>query len=628
MAHDYTFMEQHQTANGRWWLTEDEKEMARDIFAVARDIYNNQRDREIDCWAHLRMYNGQTRESYSGATSAVYSGQSGTERVGFSGPRGMTLNIIQSIVDTAVAKVAVNDIKSSVLTDGESWGMQQKAKNLDQLIEGVFYANKMRRLGPAALRDSLIFDAGIVKVYEPRSAPGTIKISRVVPMNFLVDPLDGADGEPRQIHYRDYVSKDVLIAEFPEFEQNIKEAKHEDLGGTYQNVADKICIIESWHLPSGPGKDDGRHTIAIETMVLLSEPYKKQTFPFVFLRAHERPIGFYGQGFAEMLAPSQIELNRLLKHQARSLYLLANPRWYVRRGSQVTLQHIDNEIGSIIQGNDAEPPKLMRNEPVSEQVIAQIENIYRKVYEIIGVSQNGAQAEVPKNLESGVAIQTHANMQTERFAVIGKAYEQFYIDLAYLVVDLMREIHKRDGSFSTKAPGSKFLNTVDFGDADLENDEFTLKIYPTNLLPTTPEGRLDKVTKMFEAGMVSQEFALSLLDYPDLKAVNELNNAPLDNILWNIEQILGKGIYQAPEPYQNLQLGLQIFTESLLKARRMKDIPEERLEMMRTWIAQASGMLKQSMPPPPPAGAGTPMPPVAAPSANPADELMPMKGAA
>ncbi len=43
-----------------------------------------------------------------------------------------------------------------------------------------------------------------------------------------------------------------------------------------------------------------------------------------------------------------------------------------------------------------------------------------RVYEIVGVSQNGAQAEVPKNLESGVALQTHANMQTERFAVLGK----------------------------------------------------------------------------------------------------------------------------------------------------------------------------------------------------------------
>lgn len=624
MAHDYTFMEQHQAANGRWWFTKDPKEKARDIFAVARDIYQNQRDRELDCWTHLRMYNGQTRDSYSGS----FGGRSSSRGATMDGPRGMTLNVVQSIIDTAVAKVAVNDIKSTVLTDGESWGMQEKAKKLDQLTEGVFYANKMRRLGPAVLRDSLIFDAGIVKVFEPRGAPGTIKITRVIPMNFLVDPLDGADGEPRQIHYRDYVSRDVLISEFPEYEVQIKEAKHEDLGGSYQNIADKICIIESWHLPSGPGKGDGRHTIAIETMILLDEEYKKQTFPFVFLRAHERPIGFYGQGFAEMLAAPQIELNRLLRHQARSLYLLANPRWYVRRGSQVSLQHIDNEIGSIIQGNDGDPPKLMRNEPVSEQVIAQIENIYRKVYEIIGVSQNGAQAEVPKNLESGVAIQTHANMQTERFTVIGKAYEQFYIDLAYLVIDLMREIHEREGSFKTKTPGSKFLNTVDFGDADLENDEFTLKIYPTNMLPTTPEGRLDKVTKMFEAGLVSQEFALSLLDYPDLKSVNELNNAPLDNLLWNVEQILGKGIYQAPEPYQNLQLGLQIFTESLLKARRMKDIPEDHLEMVRLWIAQASGMVKQAMAPPPPMGAGTPLPATAAPTPNPTDELMPSKQAA
>jgi hypothetical protein len=590
MAHDYTFGSSSLIKDYKWYA-KDGLDCAQSLFATVRDINFNQTGREADNWLYLRLYNGQTVTPYAGSDIATT-----LDRVQ-SGPKGLSLNAIQSIIDTIVAKVSVTDIKVEFLTDGGDYKEQEKAKILNQFAEGILYHNCVRGSAPDCLRDACIMDLGVMKVYEPYDKPGEIKIERVFTNEIIVEPLEAIYGHPRSIYQRKLVAREVILAMFPEYQKEIEEAINEKSNtGALSDSIDQILVLEAWHLPSKSGAKDGRHVLALNTVVLHEEPWVREDFPFCFLRYLKRPIGFFGQGIADILAAVQIEMNRLVKNQQRSLYLLGTPRWFVKRGSKINKVHLNNEIGAIIEG-DGDPPELLTFNPVIEQVVQQIETLWMKCYEMTGISTQSAQSVTPSNLDSGAAIREHDNIETERFACVFKQYEDFHLEIIKKCVALAREITKRDGKFSMKVPGHKFLNGLEFGDIALEDEDYVLKIYPTNLLPKTPEGRLNSIQDLLKAGMLDPRQGRRLLGFPDLKAADELDNAAEENIYWQINEMQSKGVYHPPEPFQDLLLGTKLVGEAYLKAQRI-GVEEEKLELFRTWLAQAKAL----MAPPPVAG--------------------------
>ncbi len=614
----------------RWWEEEDDG-LARAAFSVFNQLAQNQLDHSQHCWQALRMYSGQTQEMYSmglgtrGVGSGSFSG--GTSGASL---RAFTYNVCQSVVDSLVAKITASDVNVAFLTEGGRWKLQQKAKKTEQFVEGIFYDQKFHAEAPEVLRNACIFPVGVVKVSESPDIDGKILIENVFPPEILIDPLEAMHRKPRQIFQVRMVSRDVLLERYPDKVDQIKNIKREiDFSGAGNNISDVVTVIEAWHIPDGPDatkKDTkgGIHVLACETCLLSEEPWLKPYLPFVFLRYLTKPIGFYGQSIVEVTMGIQVELNRLLRNQQMGLNLMAVPRWYLFSGSKINSVHINNQIGAIITGDSPEPPVLMKNEPVSEQVQQQIENLFSKAFQLNGMSQLMAQSLKPAGLDSGEALRTYADNQTERYAVVGKAYEQMHLDVADLVVKLAREIHKRDGKFSVKVPGAKFINTVDFGDADLSDDEFTLKEYPTNLLPKTPEGRINAIKDLAELGVIPPEQLVGLLDFPDTKDFIDLYTASVQNIHKITDQMLD-GKYSPPEPYQNLQLGIRIVQESLIHAETVyTDIPEENLDLLRQWINQAQAMLQQGAPGAsammgPQAGAS----PMANPTATPTSQLLP-----
>ena len=91
---------------------------------------------------------------------------------------------------------------------------------------------------------------------------------------------------------------------------------------------------------------------------------------------------------------------------------------------------------------------------------------------------------------------------------------------------------------------------------------------------------------MVETGMVTQDQGLHLLDFPDLNKYVSSKTAKVDDIMATIDAIVYDNEYQPPEPFQDLQFGIEMFQASYLKFKRKK-VPEANLQMLRTWIAEA-----------------------------------------
>jgi hypothetical protein len=129
-----------------------------------------------------------------------------------------------------------------------------------------------------------------------------------------------------------------------------------------------------------------------------------------------------------------------------------------------------------------------------------------------------------------------------------------------------------------------------------------MDIFPTSSLSNTPAGRLQDVQELLQAGFITKEDGMKLLDFPDLEGTMNLLNAGIEDIEKMIEDMVEHGNYTTPEPYQNLELGIKKCQQAYLMYRA-QGAPDERLELLRRWMEDAQGLLIKAAtgtnPPPP-----------------------------
>jgi hypothetical protein len=500
-----------------------------------------------------------------------------------------SLNIVHSMCTTVTSRITKSRPKATFLTSGGNWSAKRKAKLLDKFVSGQFYETDIYTIAPRIFLDATVFGTGIMKIYE---VGGKVKIDRIFPNEVIVDDTEALYGEPRQIFQRKFVSRRVLSSLYPEVKQQImdNDVKSDSYGNERNTSNEQIECVEAWHLPSGEGAEDGRHVICLDNVTLLDEPYTKSYFPFVFLKWTDRLLGFWGQGLAEQLSGIQSEINKLLL-QIKLQMTLATPKVFVEVGSKISKAHINNETWGIIEYSGTKPDFHVPM-TTSPEIFSHLDRLYRRAYEIAGVSELAAQSRKPGGLDSGRALREFHDIESERFMVIGREYEGMFMEAARQMVDIARDVSSRDGDdYKVLSHNNREIELVTWGKINLDSDSYVMRIYPTSLLPATPAGRLATVEGLFQSGLIDRNAALALLDYPDLEAYHKVELAFIDDVDLLIENMLEKGIYSPPEPFSNLQFAIQRIQSAYIRAK-VDGAPDGRLDLLRRYIESAVLLLQ------------------------------------
>ena len=599
---------EHPEIDGnRWWLA-NKKNLYQELFAYVSKLDSRQQYRVADNLTFARLYGnydhvGLDAFNYSRAVSC------------YNVSNRVTLNVVQSMVDTVVSKVTKNKPKASFLTSGGDFSLQSKAKKLTKFVEGIFSFTDFYQLAALAFKDSCIFGTGCLKIFVEN---GEIKAERVFIGEIKIDDIESYYGKPRQVHQEKWLPKDVVKAMFPGFELEIDNASYPD-EKTFQNVQgsrlkDMVRVIESWHLPSGPNAKDGKHTICISTATLLDEPYYKDYFPFVFFRWNTRPVGFFGQGLAEQLQGIQLEMNKILRTIQVSMHLVSVPKLLVEASSKIVSSHLNNRIGGVIKYAGT-PPQYAPLGGIPGELFSHLDRLFSRAYEIAGVSQLAAQSQKPAGLDSGKALREFNDLETERFMSVAKRYEKCFMDAAEIMIETAKDLYELKGDYKVKAKDGKFIDTISWKDVNMDADKYMMQIFPTSALSSTPAARLADVQDLLAAGFIDKEDALKLLDFPDLEAAMNLLNADSNNLERLIETMMDEGKYFPPEPYQNLENAVRKVQQAYL-LYRMQGAPEDRLELLRQFMEDCQNLIEKAAQPegPPMPMSGGPGPEAGAPA--------------
>ena len=599
-----------ETNNFRWWLEKEDYAIAHSIASTIKFIERHQSSRMEQLTASTRLYGNSSvfnliGTAFTRANSVNSNPQS--QRISY--------NLCQSVIDTLVSKVSKNKITPTFITEGGIWGMQQKAEQLSKFVEGCFYQNDAHLKGMAAFRDGCVWGDGLVHIYQ--TPENSIGLERVLPHEIFVDMVESLSCYPQQLHRVKIADRDIVMANFGDDEEkkmaiaDSLPASPQQLGST-GTAADLVMLTESWHLPSGPESEDGLHLICLGDCVLFKEEYKKDYFPFAKISWNQKLLGFWGQGVCEQLQNLQGEINRLMILIQRSMWMGGSFKVLLENGSKVVSQHINNDVGAIIHYTGT-PPQYVTPPMIQQDIYPYVDSLIAKGYQQCGVSQLQASSLKPEGLDSGKAMRAYNDLADDRILAVQQEVEKFFLEIARQMIEVAKDIYKEKKTLKVVFPSTRFIETIDWKDVRLKDDEYVLKAFPTSSLPDEPSAKLQTIQEYAQAGWISPRAARRLMDMPDVEMSDNLANAAEDLLHKVFEGMLAEdGEYKSPEPYMDLQLAKTLCLQYMNYADA-HNAPEEKMEMLERFNNQIQGLLQPPMPQVAVPGAGAPANPTPAP---------------
>lgn len=608
-----------------WWaktLDKDDDSRLSSFINFSQMLKTQNLDREQANIRHARLYENVEINSLTTPDYAM-----NIVRQSILGTGVVSLNVVQAAIDTLAAKISKNKPRPDFQTFGGTWKSQMKARKLNRWVQGFIYEVQAYENMKPVFIDAEVFGTGFLHLFKNED-DDRLDVERVMPSELFFDEADSLTGKPRQMFRRKVVQREVLAATFPDKAKEIRvapKAVSRDTSGTGQTSENMLEVWEGWHLPSSKKAKDGRHVIAINGCMLECEDWNIPFFPFVVIKSKPRVVGVHGKGTAESLVGIQLELNRLMKSISEQLRRKGRGRIFVERGSKVVPAHLTNGVADIVYYTGT-MPQVDNSNVVSQDEFAQVDRLYARAFQEVGVSELSAASKKPSGLDAGVALREFSDIESERFALKHQSWDNAFCDLVKVAIALIKtQYPKLANGYKVRLPSRRRAIEIDFKEIDLDEESYVMQMFPTSSLPQTPGARKQFVKELEADGMISKAVAKRLLGFPDVEAEMDLGNAALDDVDATISAILDepKPKLMPPEPYQNLELLLERTMANYLFARHFEDIEPERLEMLRTLADMTSKMLEPPAPPPGamPAGppgmpAMPPAPPVQMPNIN------------
>ncbi len=593
-----------------WWKAEDDMHLAQELCGNAAYLKTAQTYRIRQLAVDIRLYCGLSVYSYAGSNTSK---MDKTRTLPDDRP---SFNLIQACTDTLVSRLTQNEPAPKFLTDGADYKQRHLAQELNRFILGEFYQTHAYQKAAKMLRDGIVMGTGALKVYKGDN--NKVCLDRVMITDLYVDDNDSLNGEPQQLLQMKIVDRDKLMANYSDAKDIIAgtpQSCPDNSPDSGRTTADQVMVVEGWKLASGDdpkaeGYVPGKHVIATVNGVIAQEKWEKTKFPFVFFKYSDPFLGFFGQGLATQLFGTQLSINRIMYTIAKAIALVGVPRVFVEQASKVSKAHLNNEIGVIIPYSGTKPSYEVApcNAP---ELYAERDKLIEYGFRQCGVSNMQATGQKPSGLDSGEAIRSYDDINSDRFAEISKKYENVFIDLAYLITDTAMEIAKAEGKYQTVYPNKDGTKEIDLPKMGILKDPFVIKCFTESSLPRSPAGRYAAITERIQAGIYSIKEGRRLLGTPDLEENEKLDNASEERIFQILDKIVEDGEYTMPDSFIDFEVATTLCVQYINLYRAAK-LEEEKSDLLETFFNQIQALKLAGTPPeamtPPPTPTANPLP--------------------
>lgn len=482
------------------------------------------------------------------------------------------LNVIASCIDTLHSKIAQSKVRPFFNTINGTFKDIQAVKQAQQFFDVLYDAQNVNRTISDAFKDACIFDTGVVYVDEEAQT-----IRRALPFQVYIRPSEANYGKLTRAYYE---QRDFPVTLLPE--KVVSKFKYKNLEyvdfGIYYDTFNKVKAYTA------------------NGSLVLSETYNKDCVPFIFLHYKNPVLGDTSTSVADMLVNIQQEINIIMAKIKDASQLNPALTFFVPEGSTIKATQLNNRIGNVIQYR----PSTAGGNPVTTSSPAFIDNQYlsllddliNKAYDIVGISQLSAQSKKPSGLNSGVALTTMEDVESDRFETQLNQVIRAYVDVAKTCIrvfdadkDILPEISSRV--------------SIKWADIVKESDNMSIQYSGADSLSKDPSTKLQQLQSLATAGVIPSARISQLMQIPDLEMGYSLSNNAIDAVMEVIKECIEDDNFDVPEyvPFELLKeeiINTQLSLKAAGREKNAKDINKlsklyEIVEDMATeWIDEAN----------------------------------------
>lgn len=472
------------------------------------------------------------------------------------------LNVIKSCIDTLVSKVAQSKVRPYFNCINGTFKDIQIVKQAQQFFDQYFDYQNVNKIISEAFRDACIFDTGWVFVN-----PFTKKIERALPFQVFARPSEMSYGKLTRIYYE---QKDYPTVLLDEKLRNKVYKKNEDSEyvtyGIYFDTVKHVVVQYVDEL----GRDD-----------LIIEDYESDVVPFIPLFYVSPILGNSSQSIVDMLNSIQLSIDNIMAKINDASQLNNAMTFFVPEGSDIKVQQLNNRIGNVVRYRataDMGNNPIVTSTPnfISDQYLQTLEQLKQNAYEMVGISQLSAQSKKPSGLNSGIALSTMEDVESERFETQLNQIIRCYVDVAKTCI----QIFNKDEDI---LPPSQMRVSIKWKDIVEESEKMVIQFSGADALSKDPSVKLQQLQMLAQAGILPQSRIAQYMEIPDINSGYSLSNNAINAVLSVIDDCIQRDKFDVPDyiPFTMLKeeiINTQLSLRSANYEKNADDI--EKLQML------------------------------------------------
>lgn len=447
--------------------------------------------------------------------------------------RSAAVNVIKSVIDTIVSKLSNQRVRPYFNPVNGTYKTNQVVRNIQTYFDQVYDFQGVHKKISAAFRQAAIFGCGYLFVN-----PFTNEIEQ--PPTWTVSVLDSeyAFTKPTKMM--------IKYSYFPTLSINKLTSKKIEVDNNY-------CTAQIYI--------DTEEKIAelyLNGRVVDSKKYIAEELPLVYLHYNPTMTGNKTISLVEELDGIQTQIDIINAKISTAMQLNPANTTYVMEGSNLKSSDVNNRVGNVYQlrmpaGMSQLPVHNVTPPPIDPAWLNLLDYYVNKAYDIVGVSQLSAMSKKPSGLDSGVALQTMEDIESDRFECQVQNYINSYVDLAKILIDVLPEDEQI-------LPDSYNTIGLTWKDVKKQNTLFKIQYSAATALSKDPSEKLKQIMQMTQVGLIPASKAGEYMDLPDLQDAYKFAASVNSGVQKVITNAIEEGTYEIPEYISYQVLSQEIAT--------------------------------------------------------------------
>ena len=432
-------------------------------------------------------------------------------------------NVIKSVIDTLVSKLSNNKVRPFFTPTDGIFKTKKVVRQAQQFFDTLYDEVNLNGIVSAAFKDACIFDIGYILV-----DPFTYEIRRVP--SYCIAQLD------EQAIYL------IKYHRVPSLECNKYDVKAK------QQFVNIEMLIDC---------NSGEATLYVDEQIVAKKAIAGN--PVVQVYYNEPIQGSKTISIVDELEGIQSQIDLINARISTTSQLTPANIVFVDESSGIKATDINNKDCQVYPvglqpGSNADPVHVVRPVPFDNQWQSMLDFYINKAYDMVGISQLSAQSRKPSGLDSGVALQTMEDIESDRFETQINHFIRAYIDTTKAFVATVP-------ANADILPVSKWNDSMKWTDLIEQQDLFKIQYSAATSMSKDPAERAKQIIQMSQVGLITPSKAAELMDMPDLTDAYSDAEALEMAVAAVISNAVDHNLYDIPDYISYTALSREICSE-------------------------------------------------------------------